>query len=96
MAAPPARANFDPRCPRPPDGRRQHELVPELEELVGVDVELHVVLRSLPKNLLVHPSPVHPVVQVIENRSAAPANVKRKLNYARRLVAAVVAEVGDR
>ena len=30
---------------------RQHELVPELEELVGVDVQPHVVFGAFPQNL---------------------------------------------
>jgi hypothetical protein len=70
----------DPPRPRLANRRRQHELVPELEEVVGVDVEAHVVLSSLAEHLLVDSSAVASVVEVVRERWPAPANVERKLD----------------
>jgi hypothetical protein len=44
----------EPVRPRPPDGRRQDELVEELAHLIRVDVVADVVLRPLAEDLLVN------------------------------------------
>ena len=73
-------AALDPARPRLPDGRRQHELVPELEQAIGVDVETHVMFRSLPQHLLVHAGPIGPLGEVVRDSWAAPANAKGELD----------------
>src|SRR5262249_20107660 len=70
----------DPPRPRLSNRRRQHELVPELDELVSVDVKAHVVFCSLAQDLLVHASPVGRVVEVVRDRRTAPTNVEWKLD----------------
>ena len=63
--------------PCPPNGRRQDELVPELAELVGVNVEADVVFGAFPKDLLVDARPVGAVGQVVGQRRSAPTDVAR-------------------
>lgn len=78
-------AALDPACPRLPNCGRQHELVPELEEPIGVDVEAHVVCGSLAQDLLVDAGPIAAVVEVIDQGWAAPTDVERQLDSAARL-----------
>lgn len=71
---------FDPASPRLPNGSRQHELIPQFEQLVGVHVKAHVVFGPLAQDLLVDARPVGAVVEVVAQGWAAPANVERKLD----------------
>lgn len=59
----------NPVGPRTPNGRRQHELVPELEQQAGFDEEAHVVLGSLPQHLLVDTRSIAAIVQVVVDRA---------------------------
>ncbi len=71
---------LDPPRPRPPNGGWENQLVPELEQAIGVDVEAHVLLRSLPQHLLVNARAVTGLIEVVRKSRAAPANVERKLD----------------
>lgn len=71
---------LEPIGPCPPHGWGQHQLAPELAQPIGVDVETHIVQRALPEDLLVDASPIGPVVEVVGDRCAAPANVERQLD----------------
>jgi hypothetical protein len=55
----------DPRSPGIPDGRGKHQLVPELEQVVGLDVEPHLALGALPQNLLVDAGSIRRVVEIV-------------------------------
>jgi len=85
---------LNPACPRLPNRERQYELVPELQQPVGVDVEAHVVCGSLSQDLFVDTGTIAAVVDVIGQGCAAPANVEGKLDSAARLRQRLVVEVG--
>jgi hypothetical protein len=90
---PSAAVTFDPLCPRASNRRWQHEVIPELEQLVGVHVETHVVFGPFAQNLLIDAGPVGTVVEVVAQGWPAPANVERKLDSPARLGANRLAEV---
>lgn len=70
----------DPRSPRHSHRRWQHQRVPEREHLINIDKPSHVFLGPLPKNLLIYPSTVDRIVQVVQEWGTAPANVARQLH----------------
>ncbi len=82
---PSAAVTLNPVRPCAPNRRWQYELVPELEQLVGVDVKAHVVFGPLAQDLLVDAGPIGAVVEVVGEGWAAPANVERKLDSPARL-----------
>ena len=90
---PSAAVTFDPLCPRASNSRWEHEVVPELEQLVGVHVEAHVVFGPFAQNLLIDASSIGTVVEVVAKGWSAPANVERKLDSPARLRAKRLAEV---
>jgi hypothetical protein len=71
----------EPSGPRLPDRGRKNELVPEVAELVSVDVVAHVVFGTFAEDLLVDACPIGPIVEVVRDRRTAPANVKRQLDW---------------
>ena len=60
--------------------RWKDEFVPELNELVRIDVEPYVVLDPLTEHLFVDTGSIGSVGQVVGDRRSAPANMERKLN----------------
>src|SRR5205085_5506535 len=75
------------------DCGRQDEFVPQLPQLVGVNVEAHVVLGALPEDLLVDAGPISSVVHVISDGWSAPANMERQFDLATRLASMEVFQV---
>lgn len=59
--------------------------MPLVDELVGADVEEDVALGPLPKHLFVNASSVSAIVEVVNDRLTAPADVQRELDRSRRL-----------
>ena len=57
----------NPVCPRPTHLARQHQLVPELEQLRGIDIEPHVIVGSLAQYLLVDAHPITSIGQVVRH-----------------------------
>jgi hypothetical protein len=53
---------------------RQHEIWPQVDQVVDVDVEAHVVIGALTEDLFVHPSTILAVREVVVARWAAPAH----------------------
>ncbi len=88
-----------PRRPRPPDVRREHEVIPQGDELLDVDEPADVVSVAFPKHLFVHPNPVPAIGEVIELRWSAPPNVQRELDNSGGLLDSGISKVlrhGDR
>lgn len=70
----------EPRGPRSADVRREHELIPQGDELVDVDEPANVVRVAFPQHLFVHADSVPAVGEVIELRWSTPTNVQRELD----------------
>jgi hypothetical protein len=84
----------EPAGPRLAHRRREHELFPQVEKLVGVDVVADVVVGAFAKHLFVDTSTVGPVAQVAGEGWAASANVEGKLNPAVRLRDGGIVQIG--
>jgi hypothetical protein len=65
----------DPVRPSLTNCGRQNELVPEIDQPLGVDVLPNVALGSLAHGLLVNAGSIGPLVEVVGQRRAAPADV---------------------
>ena len=76
---------LEPAFPSVTDRRRKDQLVPQLNKLIGIDVELHVVLDPLSEHLLIDAGSVGSVGEVVDDRRSAPANMERELNSTSRL-----------
>lgn len=63
----------------------QHELGPQVDQLVDLDVEPHIVLCAIGEDLLVDARTIARVREVVESRRSAPADPHRELDEAARL-----------
>lgn len=61
---------------------RQHEIWPQGDELVDIDVEAHVVMSTLAEHLLVYARPIVAVREVVVPWWTAPAHPHRELDQA--------------
>jgi len=66
--------------PRPAYSARQDQFVPEVEELIDLDVATNVIVGSLAEDLLVDPKPVVAPREVVHLRRPAPADVQGKFH----------------
>ena len=71
--------------PGSPDLGWQYKVVEELAQLVGLDVETHVLLGALAQDLLIDAGPIATVGEVVRDGRPAPADVERQLDLALRL-----------
>jgi hypothetical protein len=83
----------EPRRPRPADVRREHEVIPQGDELLDVDEPTDVVSVAFSKHLFVHPNPVPAIGEVIELGWSAPTNVQRELDNAGGLLDSGISKV---
>jgi hypothetical protein len=70
----------EPSGPFTANGRRQHEVIEEIAQSLGFDVEADVVFGALTENLFVDAGLIAAVVEVVADRWTAPPNVERKLD----------------
>ncbi len=61
---------------------RQHEVWPQVDEVIEDDVEANVLIGALTEHLLVHPRAVVAVREVVAPRWSAPTHPKRELDQA--------------
>jgi hypothetical protein len=71
--------------PGSPDLGWQYKLIEELTQLVGLDVETHVVLGALAQDLLIDAGPIATVGEVVRDGRPAPADMERQLDLPLRL-----------
>jgi hypothetical protein len=75
------------------NANRQDQVIPELKELVDINVETNVVLGPLSQDLFVDPRPVGPVVKVVRDEWSAPSDVEGQLDQPPRLWGAAFIDV---
>jgi hypothetical protein len=64
-----------PRRPRSSNPRRQHDVIPQTEELINVDIKPNVSVSSFPENLLIHSGSINRVGEVVLQLRSAPSDV---------------------
>ncbi len=71
---------LEPVDPCPADRGWQHELVEDVQQLVGVDEPPDIVVGAFAEDLLVHPRPIRSVRHVIGDNGLPPPNMQRQLH----------------
>ena len=89
----------EPVDPGSADGWREDHLVEEVEELVDVDVEAHIVFGVLSEHLLIDTKTMRTSSKVVSQVGLAPPDVERQLYLSRSLLQPRIIDVfwdGDR
>lgn len=69
---------LEPRCPRAPHVTGQHQVRPQLDQMVDVDEPTHVVLGAFCQYLFVDECPISALIKVVSTQWTAPTDAQRQ------------------